>query len=98
MGYTLASTQKAPLLDGAGNPLASADMTDPAGHLVPFPSGPVLDIVDDGAGFVQIVGKAPGQQTQTFVLASTGEAATHTITVTAPPVPFDWTLGTPVAK
>lgn len=94
MGYTLDATQKAPLLNALGDPLASAGVTDPDGNHAPFNVGGVAQIQDDGEGFLVCVANSVG--TTTFELHSGGTAATHTVTVTASA--FDWSLGTPVAQ
>jgi hypothetical protein len=96
MAYTLTSAEKAPLIDGEGNPLVTANVTDPAGNHAPFAIGLAASIVDEG-GVLVCVGNFPG--TLTFQLARDGVVASHDVTVTAAGgVPFDWTLGVPVPK
>ena len=95
MGYTLDSSQKAPVLDGNGGQILTASITGAggAGDLPPFDKGAAI-MQDDGAGNLEVVGVAPG--TSTFDIVFDGVAITHDIAVTA--APFDWTLGAPVAK
>jgi hypothetical protein len=96
MAYTLSTTQKAPLIDGEGNPLATADVTNVGGGHAPFALGSPASIVDDGSGHLVCVGNSPGAIT--FELVRGGEVVAHEVIVTVTGVPFDWTLGVPVPK
>ncbi len=92
MGYSIQVGETRPLLTLGGDPIATASVTDPAGHGGPFNPGGVATILDDGHGNLVCTGNAVGSTT--FDLRSGGEAAAHTVTVTAAS-PFDWTLGDP---
>ena len=95
MGYTLDSSQKAPLLDDDGNPIPTADLSGGGGP-APWGVGLAATIQDNGAGFLECVGNSSGTATFALVQVSTGTLVSHDVTVTASP--FDWTLGEPVAK
>jgi hypothetical protein len=96
MAYTLTSAEKAPLIDGEGNPLVAANITDPAGNHAPFAIGLAASIIDEGGALV-CVGNFPG--VITFQLARDGVVVAHDVTVTdATGVPFNWDLGVPVPK
>lgn len=89
MAYDLLSTQKAPVLDEAGSPIPSASIAG-----LPLGVGLAATMQDDGAGHLECIGNYPG--TVPFILTIDGVTVQHDVTVSAGP--FDWTLGTPVAK
>lgn len=91
MGYTLNAAQKAPILDETGQPLAVSRLQ---GTPPPYNVGGVAQMQDDGTGHLEVVANMPGSCP--FAPTVDGTQVTHTVTVTA--APFDWTLGTPVAK
>ena len=98
MGYEITSAERAPLLDADGNPIPAASLTG-GGVPAPWGVGAAATIQDDGSGSLECVGNHPGTITFALILVATGETAIHDVTVTAPAgSPFDWTLGTPVAK
>lgn len=97
MSYTLDISQKAPLLDGQGNPIASTAIEDGNGTQLPL-TGPIATIQDDGSGFAELIANGVGTTSPGLRLKATGETVTHTITVTSTAAPFDWTLGTAVPK
>jgi hypothetical protein len=91
MAYTLASTEKAPVLGADGQPITTASIA------ATFPLvGTCAVLRDDGLGFIECVGTSPGSQEFGLTVQATGASAIHTVVVTVPP--FDWTLGTPVPK
>lgn len=88
MGYEIAVGETRPVLDGNGNPIASA--TQPG---LPFGPGLYATMHDQG-GVLVCTGNAPG--TLPFIVYGPGGAAVqHEVTVTAG-APFDWTLGDPL--
>lgn len=91
--YTIAVGEVRPLLDGNGQPLATAGVTAPDGSGPPWGVGLAAHI-GDNAGFLYCQGNFAG--TVSFSPKRNGVIATHEVTVVASVVPFDWSLGDPV--
>lgn len=89
MAYTISTTTKAPILDQDGAPIIEGATT------VAFNPTGVAGLAAV-AGVLYLTGITPGVTQVTITPVGATEGAVHAVTVEG--VPFDWTLGAPVAK
>jgi hypothetical protein len=85
----VSSLEKAPVLNGSGEPLATTEASVAGTSAAVFTTA-----VEDGIHYV--VGQGPGTATLNATRTSDGAQAAVEVTVTA--VPFSISIGTPVPK